>query len=115
MTVEDLIAKMQQRLNAHSASQDTSTTEKVLSSEQDLTQWHQQDMQLFAEFVSLLRPQNIQDTDEIKQKIDDFAIHIIKIPNALFILKQFILRLFKDYKQSQLYADLGIFSLDGFF
>lgn len=109
MNLVDLIIQMQNHLDRL---QNLEHADK--NDEDNKNQLHDADVALFAQFIALLRPNDVHDLQEIKQKIDDFSSQLMTIPNALFTIKQFILRLFKDYKQSQLYADLGIFSLDGF-
>lgn len=103
MNLEDLIAQMQQRLD-----------DIQQCAEQNEQQLHESDILLFTNFIALLRPEQVDNVAEITQKIDNFISQIIKIPNALFTIRQFVLHLFQDYKQNQLYADLGIFSFDGF-
>ena len=72
------------------------------------------DEQVLIELVNLLRPVNPQDTEEIKQKLQAFIHSLLHIPTASLLLQTYLLRLINQYKQTSLYADSGILSLDGF-
>lgn len=94
-------------------------SELILTMQQqlDATQAHQTrtlDNHLLIELVDTLRPMHIHDVDEISHNIEHFIQAILRIPNAKNIIQQYVFQLLQSYQQSQVYADLGLFSLDGF-
>lgn len=72
------------------------------------------DEQLLIELVQRIRPENPHHKEEIQQKIQALIYALLLTPNAATTLQRFIVRLMNQYKQSSLYADTGILSLDGF-
>ncbi|MDV2470053.1 site-specific recombinase [Acinetobacter chinensis] len=89
----DLFLKMQQQLE---------TSQAVLSDE------------LLIELVDRIRPGDIKNNEEIHQKFQALIQALLLTPNAVSTLQRFLLQLISRYKQSSLYADTGILSLDGF-
>ncbi|OTG68360.1 recombinase [Acinetobacter sp. ANC 4470] len=69
---------------------------------------------LCIELVNRIRPMDSTDTEEIKQKFQALIQALLITPNAATTLQSFILKLISQYKQTSLYADTGILSLDGF-
>jgi len=70
--------------------------------------------QLLIELVERIRPTDSYQTDEIHQKIQALIHALLITPDAGSTLQSFILGLISQYKQTSLYADTGILSLDGF-
>lgn len=66
------------------------------------------------ELINRIRPTDTKNQQEIEQKFDSFIRSLLIQPNATYTLQSFILRLINQYKQTSLYADSGILSLDGF-
>ncbi len=97
MIFSDLIFLMQQQLEQPHTQEKTSTN-----------------IQIWIDLVDAIRPQNVQDTAEVERHLDELIQTILRTPNAQHIIQRSILQLLQHYKQSQLYADMGIFSLDGF-
>lgn len=100
MNFANLVFQMQEQLAYHQQPADTQKTAL--------------DPQLFITLIGFLRPQNVHDQQEIQQKIDQFIAMIVATPTAQFTIQQYLFSLMRQYKQSQLYADMGIFSFDGF-
>lgn len=90
--LNDLIADMQEQLDMQTAL----------------------DPALIIEIVNRIRPSDSHDSHELHTKFHAFIQAILSLPNAATTLQNFILRLISQYKQSSLYADTGILSLDGF-
>ncbi|AOA57624.1 site-specific recombinase [Acinetobacter larvae] len=72
------------------------------------------DASILIDLVQRIRPKDTQNTSEINETFQDFIQSLISTPNAIYTLQHYILRLLNSYKQSGLYADSGILSLDGF-
>lgn len=70
--------------------------------------------QLLIELVERIRPIDAYQTDEIHQKFQALIQALLITPDAASTLQSFVLRLISQYKQTSLYADTGILSLDGF-
>ncbi|OTG75488.1 recombinase [Acinetobacter sp. ANC 4169] len=89
----DLFSKMQQQLESNQAVLDGS---------------------LLIELVNRIRPHDPADVEEINRKFQAFIQALLITPHAVNTLQNFILKLISHYKQTSLYADTGILSLDGF-
>ncbi|MDM1485715.1 site-specific recombinase [Acinetobacter towneri] len=72
------------------------------------------DENLLIELVNRIRPQDTQNLEETHQKFQALLHALLITPNASSTLQHFVLRLINQYKQTSLYADTGILSLDGF-
>lgn len=72
------------------------------------------DHHLLIELVNLVRPSDSRNLDEIEQKFQLFIQTLLITPNAAITLQSYLLRLINQYKQTSLFADTGILSLDGF-
>lgn len=72
------------------------------------------DENLLIELVNRIRPSDTQDLEETHQKFQAFLQALLLTPDASSTLQHFVLRLINQYKQTGLYADTGILSLDGF-
>ncbi|MEB3753912.1 site-specific recombinase [Acinetobacter sp. MD2(2019)] len=70
--------------------------------------------QPLVDFIEVLRPKNTKDNQEIQQNISTAIQIILQTPDFSNLLHQYILKLITQYKQTKLYADSGILSLDGF-
>ncbi|MFW2065197.1 site-specific recombinase [Acinetobacter johnsonii] len=70
--------------------------------------------QLLIELVERIRPTDAYQIDEIHQKFQALIQALLITPDAASTLQSFVLRLISQYKQTSLYADTGILSLDGF-
>lgn len=87
---------------------------------QILTEMRQQNLSnqlnpdLLVELVDHLRPHDVQNNQEIHQKIQSFISILLRTPTAIYTLQRFLVRLLNQYKQVSLYADSGILSLEGF-
>ena len=89
----DLFLTMQEQLESHQAVLDDS---------------------LLIELVNRIRPIDSTDTEEINRKFQALLQVLLITPHAASTLQTFILKLISQYKQTSLYADTGILSLDGF-
>lgn len=89
----DLFLKMQEQLESHQAVLDDS---------------------LLIELVNRIRPDDSTNTEEINCKFRALVQALLITPNAVSTLQNFVLKLISQYKQTSLYADTGILSLDGF-
>ncbi|CAM4120674.1 site-specific recombinase [Acinetobacter pragensis] len=72
------------------------------------------DHNLLIELVNRIRPADTKNTEEIHQNFEAFYTALLLTPDAASTLQSFVLRLISKYKQTSLYADTGILSLDGF-
>ncbi|WOE31385.1 MULTISPECIES: site-specific recombinase [unclassified Acinetobacter] len=90
--LNDLISSMQEQLACHAVLDDT----------------------LVIELVNRIRPTDTRNSQEIQHKFAAFIQAILITPNAAHTLQSFMLKLISQYKQTSLYADTGILSLDGF-
>ncbi|MGE8541685.1 site-specific recombinase [Acinetobacter sp. ANC 3813] len=72
------------------------------------------DQNLLIELIGRIRPADTQNTEEIHQKFQAFYTSLLITPDAASTLQSFVLQLISHYKQTSLYADTGILSLDGF-
>ena len=91
--LNDLLRKMQEQLD---------TPKAVL------------DESLLIELVNRIRPSDTQDLEETHEKFQAFLQALLLTPDASSTLQHFVLRLINQYKQTSLFADTGILSLDGF-
>ncbi len=66
------------------------------------------------ELINRVRPQNVNNTEEIRQNLQALIQALLITPSAAIDLQCYLLRLINHYKQTSLYADSGILSLDGF-
>ena len=69
---------------------------------------------LLIELVDRIRPSDSHNIEEIHAKFNAFIQVILITPDAASTLQSFVLKLISQYKQTGLYADTGILSLDGF-
>ncbi|ENV79852.1 MULTISPECIES: site-specific recombinase [Acinetobacter] len=72
------------------------------------------DEHIIIELINRIRPSDSKNQDEINDKFEAFVESLLIGPNAANTLQSFLLRLINQYKQTSLYADSGILSLDGF-
>ena len=72
------------------------------------------DENLFIELVNRIRPIDSKNTEEIEEKFQAFLQSLLITPNAVSTLQTFVLRVINRYKQTSLFSDTGILSLDGF-
>lgn len=66
------------------------------------------------ELINRVRPKNVNNTEEIRQNLQALIQALLITPSAAIDLQCYLLRLINHYKQTSLYADSGILSLDGF-
>ena len=66
------------------------------------------------ELINRVRPKNVNNTEEIRQNLQALIQSLLITPSAAIDLQCYLLRLINHYKQTSLYADSGILSLDGF-
>lgn len=66
------------------------------------------------ELINRIRPENVDDKEEIQQKLLCFIQSVLITPSAAINLQQYLLGIINQYKQTSLFADSGILSLDGF-
>ncbi len=69
---------------------------------------------LLIELVDRIRPNDTRNQDEVQAKFNAFVQAILITPDAASTLQSFVLKLISQYKQTSLYADTGILSLEGF-
>lgn len=69
---------------------------------------------LLIELIGRIRPIDPADTEEINHKVQALLQALLITPHAVITLQTFVLKLIIQYKQTSLYADTGILSLDGF-
>ena len=72
------------------------------------------DEHLLIELVNRLRPADSKNTEEIEKKFRAFIQALLITPTAACTFQTFTLRIIDRYRQTSLYADSGILSLDGF-
>lgn len=72
------------------------------------------DENLLIQLVQRLRPIDCNDSKEIQEKIQALIQSLLRQPVATYTLQSYLLTLINRYKQTSLYADSGILSLDGF-
>ena len=92
ITLNDLFIKMKEQLDQRAVLED----------------------ELLIQLIERIRPTNIHNVDEIHQKFQSFIQTLLITPTAATTLQSFVLKLISQYKQTSLYADTGILSLDGF-
>ncbi|WP_111894774.1 site-specific recombinase [Acinetobacter sp. MB5] len=92
-----------------------SVTQILISLQQQLehpqTAVHEQ---ILIDLVQHLRPENPHNGQEIKLKFSALLHALLQTPHSVVSLQQYLLRLLLQYRQTKLYADSGILSLDGF-
>lgn len=79
--------------------------------EQTQTAVHEQTL---IDLIQQLRPENPHDAQEAQTKFDCLLQALLQTPYAIVSLQQYLLCLITQYRQTKLYADSGILSLDGF-
>lgn len=72
------------------------------------------DETILIELVKRIRPDDSYNTEEINQKFQALLQALLATPTASNIFSDYLLNLIKRYKQTGLFADSGILSLDGF-
>jgi site-specific recombinase len=72
------------------------------------------DENLLIELFERIRPEDSRNTEEIEAKFNAFIRALLLTPNAVATLQTFTLRVINRYKQTGLFSDTGILSLDGF-
>ena len=72
------------------------------------------DENILIELVNRLRPADTKNTEEIERKFQAFIQSLLITPAAACTFQTFVLRIINHYRQTALYADSGILSLDGF-
>ncbi len=72
------------------------------------------DESLLIELVNRIRPEDTKDSTEIEEKFNAFVQALLITPDAVSTLQTFVLRVITRYKQTSLFSDSGILSLDGF-
>jgi len=72
------------------------------------------DENILIELVNRLRPADTKNTEEIERKFRAFIQSLLITPAAACTFQTFVLRIINHYRQTALYADSGILSLDGF-
>lgn len=72
------------------------------------------DENILIELVNRIRPEDTKDSVEIEAKFDAFIQALLMTPDAVSTLQAFVLRVITSYKQTSLFSDTGILSLDGF-
>src|SRR5690606_37434796 len=72
------------------------------------------DENLLIELVERIRPEDSRNTEEIEAKFNAFIRALLLTPNAVATLQTFTLRIINRYKQTGLFSETGILSLDGF-
>lgn len=80
----------------------------------DLPASHPADETILIELVDRIRPEDSQNSNEIQQKLLALNQALLITPNAACCFQDYLLKLLNRYKQTSLYADSGILSLDGF-
>lgn len=72
------------------------------------------DEKILIELVNRIRPNDYQNIDEIRSKFDALIRALLIAPTAANTFQAFLVNLINRYKQTGMYADTGILSLDGF-
>ena len=72
------------------------------------------DEQPLIDLVALLRPKDPKNPQKIKQKLSEFILFLSQNPEHGARLQEYIIKIITRYKQTTLYSDSGILSLDGF-
>lgn len=72
------------------------------------------DDSVLIELVNRIRPNDARNQDEVHAKFNAFIQAILITPDAASTFQNFVLKLISQYKQTSLYADTGILSLEGF-
>ena len=86
----------------------------ILNMQEQLDSTAVLDDALVIELVNRIRPSDTRNINEIHEKFRAFIQALLIVPDAAITLQSFILKLISQYKQTSLYADTGILSLDGF-
>ena len=72
------------------------------------------DLSIRIELVNRIRPTDENNSEEIHQKIHSLIQALLITPTAIEFTQAYLFRLINHYKQTSLFADSGILSLDGF-
>ena len=72
------------------------------------------DLSILIELVNRIRPTDENNSEEIHQKIHSLIQALLITPTAIEFTQAYLFRLINHYKQTSLFADSGILSLDGF-
>lgn len=72
------------------------------------------DEKILIELVQRIRPSDSNNSIEIHQNLNALLQALLLTPNATSSFQTYLIRLLNRYKQTNLYADSGILSLDGF-
>lgn len=72
------------------------------------------DEKLLIELINRIRPDDTTNQEEIDQKFNAFVRTLLITPDAASTLQSFVLKVMSRYKQTSLFSDTGILSLDGF-
>ncbi len=72
------------------------------------------DPSILIELVNRIRPTDENNSEEIHQKIHSLIQALLITPTAIEFTQAYLFRLINHYKQTSLFADSGILSLDGF-
>ena len=70
--------------------------------------------ELLIELVNRIRPSNSRHSEEIELKFKALIQALLITPDAASTLQSFVLRIMSRYKQTSLFSDTGILTLDGF-
>ena len=74
----------------------------------------QLDAELLVRLVDQLRPDDVQDAEQIQQRMQGLIHALTYVPNAAARFSEYLLKILNQYKQVSLYAESGILSLEGF-
>lgn len=72
------------------------------------------DENLLIELVARIRPEDSYNSEEIKNKFQSLIQALLITPTAANYFQAYLVTLINRYKQTSIYADSGILSLDGF-
>ena len=72
------------------------------------------DEKILIALVQRIRPADSNDSIEIQQRLNALFQALLLTPTAATCFQAYLVRLLNRYKQTNLYADSGILSLDGF-
>lgn len=72
------------------------------------------DENLLIELVARIRPEDSYNLEEIKNKFQSLIQALLITPTAANCFQAYLVTLINHYKQTSIYADSGILSLDGF-
>lgn len=72
------------------------------------------DEAILIELIQRIRPLDCNNSKEIQEKFQALIQALLRQPIATYTLQAYLINLINRYKQTSLYADSGILSLDGF-